>query len=227
MSFLFGFRRPWRLHPFGLECSGLAEPPLRKWFCPKTILRRKSAAAPVGRFWCSFHSSLFTIHFSLNSRPARRRKEAAPVGRLGWASPFSKLPSLVFRLPSPPAAGKAPLCKGCCQPNGDPNATQRNGCVWERRSEVARKQSRYTVRDCGRYAVRDDEGDCNLHGLSRLRDGQRTPDYNPSAPSGHLPLHRGGFSLRRNEGRLSADGGLFRRRIPLRAKLFKKFEKTC
>ena len=46
-----------------------------------------------------------------------------------------------------------------------------------------RERSHYTVWDCGRYAVRDDEGDCNLHEQFCLRGGQRTADYNPSATS--------------------------------------------
>ena len=107
---------------------------------------------------------------------------------------------------------KAPL-GGSCQ-NGDPNATQRSGCVWERRSEVAREQSRYTVRDCGRYAVRDDEGDCNLHIQFCLRGGQRTADHNPSVTSlrtCHLPLHRGGFSVCGRDGgrELAPDGNFY------------------
>ena len=112
-------------------------------------------------------------------------------------SPWGELsPEATERGPRPRRAGQATLCKGGCQLNGDPNATQRSGCVWERRSDGAREQSRYTVRDCGRYAVRDDEGDCNLHGQFGLRNGRRTADYNPSGTSlrtCHLPLHRGGF----------------------------------
>ena len=78
---------------------------------------------------------------------------------------------------------KGPLVQRGLPAKGVPNTTQRSGCVWERRSEVARKQSRYTVRDCGRYAVRDDEGDCNLHEQVCLRGGQKTADYNPSVTS--------------------------------------------
>ena len=46
-----------------------------------------------------------------------------------------------------------------------------------------REQSHDTVWDCGRYAVRDDEGDCNLYEQFCLRVGQRTADYNPSVTS--------------------------------------------
>ena len=57
--------------------------------------------------------------------------------------------------PSADGASKAPL--GGSWKKGAPNATQRSGCVWERRSDGARERSHYTVWDCGRYAVRDDE----------------------------------------------------------------------
>ena len=58
-----------------------------------------------------------------------------------------------------------------------------------------REQSHDTVWDCGRYAVRDDEGDCNLYEQFCLRVGQRTADYNPSVTSLRTPpLAQGGFS---------------------------------
>ena len=92
------------------------------------------------------------------------------------------------------------MCKGGCQPQRVPNATQQSGCVWERRSDEANEK--YRLRYLKRYAVRDDEGDCNLHGLFFLRNRRRTADYNPSVTSlrtgRHLPLHRGGFSPRRD-----------------------------
>ena len=73
------------------------------------------------------------------------------------------------------------MCKGGCQPQRVPNATQQSGCVWERRSDEANEK--YRLRYLERYAVRDDEGDCNLHGLFFLRNRRRTADYNPSVTS--------------------------------------------
>ena len=148
-------------------------------------LRRKSAAAPMGRVWCSFH-------FSLNSRPPSR-PQAAFQG-----SPWGELsPEATERGPIPrPVGEKPPLCKGGCQPNRDPNATQHSGCVWERRRDGANEK--YCSRYLERCAVRDDEGDCNLHDLFCLKDRQRTKNHNPStAAAVPLPLHRGGLDGRR------------------------------
>ena len=66
---------------------------------------------------------------------------------------------------------------------------------------------KYRLRYLERYAVRDDEGDCNRYVQFCLRGGQRTVDYNPSDTSlrtCHLPLHRGGFG-----------GTLFQRLTPV------------
>ena len=42
---------------------------------------------------------------------------------------------------------------------------------------------KYRLRYLERYAVRDDEEDCNQHKQFCLRGGQRTADYNPSVTS--------------------------------------------
>ena len=42
---------------------------------------------------------------------------------------------------------------------------------------------KYRLRYFERYAVRDDEGDCNRQELFCLRDGQRSVNHNPSTAS--------------------------------------------
>ena len=112
------------------------------------------------------------------------------------------------------------MCKGGCQLKGDPNTTQRSGCVWERRSDEARELSRYTVRDSGRYAVRDDEGDCNLYIQFCLRGCQRTVDYNPSVTSlrtGDTSPYTGeAFRLRAGREDTSQSGSFVACQLPSR-----------
>ena len=63
--------------------------------------------------------------------------------------------------------------------------TQPNVVVVFGRGGATERVSRIAIRlrYGARYAVRDDEGDCNLYGLFCLRGGQRTVDYNPSVNS--------------------------------------------
>ena len=74
-----------------------------------------------------------------------------------------------------PRTGKAPLCKGAVSQTGP--QTQPNEVVVFGRGGANEK---YRLRYLERYAVRDDEGDCNRYVQFCLRDGQRTADYNPS-----------------------------------------------
>ena len=51
MTFCFGFCSRWSLHPPAIEMLGASELPLRQGFASgKTLVRRKRAAAPKGRF---------------------------------------------------------------------------------------------------------------------------------------------------------------------------------
>ena len=63
--------------------------------------------------------------------------------------------------------------------------TQPNVVVVFGRGGATERVSRIAIRlrYGARYAVRDDEGDCNLHEQFCLRGGQRTEDYNPSVTS--------------------------------------------
>ena len=121
--------------------------------------RRPCGAVLVYSSLFSLHLSLFSKPLSFVLRPARRRKEAAPAGRLGWALLFSNpRPSSFVSRPRPQRT-RPPCAKGAVSQTG--TQTQPNEMVVFGRGGARSRGSNPAIR-CG---IADDTQSVTTRGI--------------------------------------------------------------
>ena len=127
--------------------------------------KRFSICARRHRPVCQPFNGAYSREVILRPRPWRR-VQASPHGGGGPVRTLGRRGDAETLEPhSEERQNRSSQRPPCAKGAVSPNATQRSGCVWERRSDGANEE--YRLRDLERYAVRDDEGDCNLYYLHR------------------------------------------------------------